>query len=78
MPGRLAGMSRCQALYYKGLPDRLKDEIAHLGKPSSLKALQDIVATLDQRYWECQTEINQDKKSASASTSIKTYIRLHI
>ena len=55
--------------YYKGLPDRLKDEIARLGKPSSLKALQDLVATLDQRYWERQTEINRDKKSASASTS---------
>jgi len=55
--------------YYKGLPDRLKDEIACLGKPSGLKALQDLVATLDQRYWECQTEINWDKKSTSTSTS---------
>ena len=27
------------------------------------------MATLDQRYWERQTEINRDKKSASASTS---------
>jgi hypothetical protein len=58
--------------FYKGLPDRLKDEIARLGKPSGLKALQDmVVATLDQRYWERQTEINQDKKSA-ASTSTST------
>lgn len=55
--------------YYKGLPDRLKDEIARLGKPAGLKALQDLVATLDQRYWERQAEINRDKKSASASTS---------
>jgi hypothetical protein len=57
--------------FYKGLPDRLKDEIARLGKPSGLKALQDMVATLDQRYWERQTEINRDKKSA-ASTSNST------
>ncbi len=55
--------------YYKGLPDRLKDEIARLGKPTGLKALQDLVATLDQRYWERQSEINRDKKSASASVS---------
>ena len=55
--------------FYKGLPDRLKDEIARLGKPSGLKALQDMVATLDQHYWECQSEINRDKKSASASAS---------
>jgi len=47
----------------------LKDEIARLGKPSGLKALQDLVATLDQCYWERQTEINRDKKSASTSTS---------
>jgi len=47
----------------------LKDEIARLGKPSGLKALQDLVATLDQCYWERQTEINWDKKTASASTS---------
>ena len=57
--------------YYKGLPDRLKDEIARLGKPTGLKSLQDLVATLDQRYWERQAEINRDKKSASASTSNK-------
>jgi hypothetical protein len=55
--------------FYKGLPDRLKDEIARLGKPSGLKALQEMVATLDQRYWERQSEINRDKKSASASNT---------
>ena len=44
----------CQ--YYKGLPDRLKDEIARVGKPADLHSLQDLVATLDQRYWERQSE----------------------
>ena len=58
--------------YYKGLPDRLKDEIARLGKPSGLKALQDLVATLDQRYWERQAEISRDKKAASTSASAST------
>ena len=47
--------------YYKGLPDRLKDEISHIGKPAGLRSLQDLVATLDQRYWERQSEISQDK-----------------
>jgi len=58
--------------FYKGLPDRLKDEIARLGKPSGLKALQDLVATLDQRYWERQSEINRDKKTASTSAAKPT------
>ena len=36
--------------FYKGLPDRLKNEIAHIRKPVGLKDLQDLVATLNQRY----------------------------
>jgi len=55
--------------YYKGLPDRLKDEIARLGKPVGLTPLQDLVATLDQRYWERQSEISRDKRSTSSSNN---------
>jgi hypothetical protein len=53
-------------LYYKGLPDRLKDEISRIGKPAGLLDLQDLVATLDQRYWERQAEISRDKKPSNA------------
>jgi hypothetical protein len=53
-------------LYYKGLPDCLKDEISQIGKPTALLELQDLVATLDQRYWECQAEISHDKKLSTA------------
>jgi hypothetical protein len=49
-------------LHYKGLPDRLKDEISRIRKPTSLFALQNLVATLDQRHWEHQSEISHDKK----------------
>jgi hypothetical protein len=55
--------------YYKALPDRLKDEISRIGKPGNLRALQDLVATLDQRYWERQSEITKDKRSTSNTTS---------
>ena len=69
--GRRTGWNE-QALtrqFYKGLPERLKDEIARIGKPTGLKPLQDLVATLDQRYWERQAEISRDKRTApSAST----------
>ena len=54
-------LSRC---YYKGLPDRLKDEIARVGKPSNLLALQDLASTLDQRYWERQLELNNPPYSS--------------
>ena len=56
-------------LYYKSLPDRLKDEIARLGKPTTLRELQDLVATLDQRYWERQSEISRDRKPAASSNN---------
>jgi hypothetical protein len=52
-------------LYYKGLPDRLKDEISRIGKPAALSELQDLVATLDQRYWERQAEISRDKRPST-------------
>jgi hypothetical protein len=57
--------------YYKGLPDRLKDEVARIGKPATLRALQELVDTLDQRYWERQSEITRDKKSTSANQTNK-------
>jgi hypothetical protein len=53
--------------YYKGLPERLKDEVSRIGKPGTLKPLQELVATLDQRHWERQSEISRDKRSASAT-----------
>ena len=56
--------------YYKGLPDRLKDEISRIGKPAGLQSLQELVATLDQRHWERQSEINRDKRQSSANTSV--------
>jgi hypothetical protein len=55
--------------YYKGLPDRLKDEIARIGKPTELRPLQELVATLDQRYWERQSEISREKRSTAASNT---------
>jgi hypothetical protein len=51
--------------YYKGLPDRLKDELSLIGKPTGLQPLQELVVTLDQRHWECQSEISHDKRSTN-------------
>jgi len=58
--------------FYKNLLDRLKNEIAHIGKSMALKTMQNLVATLDQRYWECQSEINRDKKASFNSNSNST------
>jgi hypothetical protein len=52
--------------YYKGLPDHLKDDIACFGKPAKLCALQSLVTTLDQRYWEHQSELGRDQQTSPA------------
>ncbi len=53
--------------FYKGLPDRLKDELARLGKPPTLILLQHQIQILDQRHWERQSEISRDKRTTSTS-----------
>jgi hypothetical protein len=51
--------------FYKGLPDRLKDEVVRYGKPTGLADLQSLVAALDQRYWERISELACDEDSSS-------------
>jgi hypothetical protein len=58
--------------YYKGLPNRLKDDIARIGKPARLNALQDLVAICDARYWERQSEINQEHSPTPSAPSPDT------
>jgi hypothetical protein len=54
--------------YYKGLPDRLKDDIARIGKPAGLASLQDLANTLDQRYWERQSELSYYSGHSASSS----------
>jgi hypothetical protein len=54
--------------YYRGLPDRLKDDIARLGKPAGLASLQDLANTLDQRYWERQSELGYYSGHSASSS----------
>ncbi|KIO13221.1 hypothetical protein M404DRAFT_122178, partial [Pisolithus tinctorius Marx 270] len=41
------------------------DEIAHVGKPSTLAQLHELTQTIDARYWERKAEISRTTKSAS-------------
>jgi hypothetical protein len=58
--------------FYRGLPDRLKDQIAQSEKPRNLYKLKDRAQQLDARYWEQKSEISRDSSRASGSTSGKT------
>ena len=44
--------------FYKGLPGRIKDEIARVGKPDNLNRLCTLVQSIDTRYWEHHSEIS--------------------
>ena len=61
-------------IFYSGLPDRIKDEISHVGKPCTLNGFHTLVQTIDARYWErksktsCQT-MNSSAPSASNAKS---------
>jgi hypothetical protein len=42
--------------YYKGLPDRLKDELVHVDKATTTVKLRQQVHAIDARYWARKTE----------------------
>lgn len=56
-------------MFYKGLPDRIKDEFQHMegGRPKTLGALRIQSQAIDQRYWERQDELNRRKKNTKQS-----------
>ena len=58
--------------FYKGLPDRLKDELTRIGKAETLIPLQHQVQVLNQRYWERQAEISRDKRAFSNTAPART------
>src|ERR1700723_3317327 len=42
--------------FYRGLPSRIKDELARIGKPATLPALKALAQSIDSRYWEWEEE----------------------
>ena len=56
-------------LFYSGLPDCLKDEIARVGKPLTLNGLRALCQEINARYWECKDEISRTTKSQPTLSS---------
>ena len=56
--------------FYSGLPDQIKDEISHIGKPPTLNGLCAVAQEINARYWERKEEVaRQNKTSTSTSTN---------
>jgi len=59
-------------LFYSGLPDCLKDEIARVGKPLTLHGLQALCQEIDVHYWERKDEVSCTTKSQSTLSPAKS------
>jgi len=65
------GDGALRRLFYSGLLDRLKDEIARVGKPLTLNGLRTLCQEIDMRYWERKDEISRTTKSQPTSSTTK-------
>ena len=55
--------------FYSGLPNQIKDEVSHVGKPCSLNGLCALTQEIDACYWECKEEVTCQTKSSSSNTN---------
>ena len=53
-------------MIYNDLPDRIKDEIARIGKPPSLQELHAMAQSINVHCWEHKSEISHQIKAALA------------
>ena len=50
---------------YKGLLNRIKDEVSWIRKPSTLSVMCQLIQQIDTHYWEHQSEISQESKKSN-------------
>ncbi|EEB88862.1 hypothetical protein MPER_13117 [Moniliophthora perniciosa FA553] len=55
--------------YYRGLPDRIKDEMSRVGRPENLSSLRTLARTLDDRYWTRQEEKSRQNPTPNSNQS---------
>ncbi|KAG6326105.1 hypothetical protein ID866_12984, partial [Astraeus odoratus] len=53
--------------FYSGLPDHIKDEICHIGKPCNLDNLCYLAQEINACYWEHKEEVQHANKSSSTN-----------
>lgn len=53
--------------FYNGLAERIKDQLAIMGKPISLTGLKTSALLIDNRYWERKAEVSRATKSSKSS-----------
>ncbi|KIO03931.1 hypothetical protein M404DRAFT_78918, partial [Pisolithus tinctorius Marx 270] len=63
------GVSALHHHFYSRLPDHIKDEIACIGKPSTLAQLCKLAQTINACYWEHKAEISHTTNKHQSSSN---------
>jgi hypothetical protein len=58
--------------FYRGLPNRIKDEISRIGKPETLLGMKELAQKIDSRYWERKSEVSRESLPSQQSSSSKS------
>ena len=78
----LWGENALRYQFYTGLPDRIKDQIANVGKPTTLVDLWTMAQNINHHYWEHKSEVsceskpltsNPQTKPSTSTSSLSTY-----
>ena len=78
----LWGENALQYQFYTGFPDCIKDQIANVGKPTTLADLQTLAQNIDHHYWERKSKVsckskpstsNPQTKPSTSTSSLSTY-----
>ena len=54
---------------YNGLAKRIKNEMVHHDKPTTLSGLRKLVQAINTHYWECKVEIAHKTPAANSSSN---------
>jgi hypothetical protein len=63
------GSEALRHVFYRGLPDRIKDQISQVGKPATLVRMKELAQTIDARYWERKAESARDSNRFTPAPS---------
>lgn len=61
------GDSALKRRFYRGLPERIKDELVKYDKPQTLRDLQNLAQNIDRRYWERRDEVARSSNKSGQS-----------
>src|SRR6266481_2379274 len=62
------GEAALQRQAYKGLAERIKNDMVHHDKPKSLSGLRKLAQAIDARYWERRDEVSCETRVSSTSS----------